>query len=128
MSVVEALDHVVLTVRDVEAAAAWYERVLGMQRVVTAGRTALHFGVQKINLHPADSPYAPHAAVPQPGTADLCFITGRPLDEVETALRREGVPIELGPVARNGARGPIDSLYVRDPDSNLIEVARYRSA
>jgi catechol 2,3-dioxygenase-like lactoylglutathione lyase family enzyme len=125
--VVTALDHVVLTVADVDAAAEWYARVLGLTPVRFDGdRVALHFGAQKLNLHPAHAPYEPHASVAIPGTADLCFVTTRDLDEVVAGLEREQVEIELGPVERSGARGAMDSVYVRDLDANLIEIARYR--
>ena len=125
---VRALDHLVLTVADVEASAAWYARVLGMEAVRFAAadgttRTALAFGDQKINLHPADGPFRPHAARPGPGSADLCFLTDAALPVWQAHLSREGVAVEEGPVARTGARGPIISLYLRDPDGNLIEVS-----
>ena len=121
-----ALDHVVLTVRDIETTCAWYQRVLGMRRVVSEnGRVALHFGSQKVNLHPAAAPYSPHAAVAEPGTADLCFLSSRLIEEVVEDLQGEAVAIELGPVRQVGAQGPMDSVYFRDPDGNLIEVASY---
>lgn len=119
-----SLDHLVLTVGDVDATAAWYEQVLGMKRVeFGGGRLALSFGSQKINLHPADVPYTPHAAVPQRGSADLCFLTDTPLEVVLAHLEHRAIPILAGPVIRTGATGPIRSVYFRDPDGNLIEVA-----
>ena len=125
-SLVTALDHLVLTVADVEASARFYAEVLGMAVARSdAGRVALEFGVQKINLHPAAAPYEPHAALASPGTGDVCFVTTRALDEIVRRVEAAGVPIELGPVERSGARGPIDSIYFRDLDGNLIEVARY---
>lgn len=121
---IDRLDHLVLTVRDVDATCAFYSRVLGMEAVVFgAGRRALSFGRQKINLHRAGAPIAPHAASPTPGSADLCLISQTPLPEVLTHLQREGVAVELGPVRRTGALGPITSVYFRDPDCNLIEVS-----
>ena len=118
------LDHLVLTVRDIEATCAFYERVLGMRReTFGAGRVALHFGRQKINLHPAGREFEPKAASPTPGSADLCFLTETPIAEVMAHLEACGVAIEEGPVARTGAEGPITSVYLRDPDGNLIEVA-----
>lgn len=118
------IDHLVLTVRDVEGTCEFYSRVLGMAPATfSEGRRALIFGDQKINLHPADAPIAPHALNPQSGSADLCFITSTPIAEVVTDLENAGVTIELGPVRRTGATGPITSVYFRDPDSNLIEVA-----
>jgi catechol 2,3-dioxygenase-like lactoylglutathione lyase family enzyme len=120
------IDHLVLTVRDVDATSAWYARVLGMEPVTFgAGRRALSFGGQKLNLHQAGAEIAPHAATPAPGSADLCLISAVPLDEVVAHLRAEGVAIEEGPVPRTGARGPITSIYLRDPDGNLIEVSTY---
>lgn len=121
---IDRLDHLVLTVRDVDATCAFYSRVLGMEAVVFgANRRALVFGRQKINLHSAGAPIAPHAASPTPGSADLCFISRTPLTEVVTHFQREGVAVELGPVPRTGALGPILSVYFRDPDGNLIEVS-----
>jgi catechol 2,3-dioxygenase-like lactoylglutathione lyase family enzyme len=121
---VDSLDHLVLTVRDIEATVAFYSSVLGMQAVTFGhGRRALAFGVQKINLHPAGREYEPKAAVPAPGSADLCFLTSEPLERVLEHLQRCGVPLEVGPVQRTGATGPIRSVYVRDPDGNLIEIA-----
>ncbi len=123
---VEALDHLVLTVADVEASAIFYGRVLGMQRVVFgAGRVALQFGRQKINLHPAAAPLQPHALRPTPGSADLCFVTETALADWIAHLAACGVALEAGPVARTGALGPMTSLYLRDPDGNLIEIAHY---
>jgi len=123
---IDRLDHLVLTVRDVEATCAFYSRVMHMQPVTFAGgRRALAFGSQKLNLHPANAPISPHASRPTPGSADLCFITTTPIAEVVAHLQRLGVAIEEGPVRRTGATGPIMSLYFRDPDDNLIEVAEY---
>lgn len=118
------LDHIVLTVRDVEASVRFYER-LGMRReAFGGGRTALRFGRQKINLHLAGEEIEPHAAAPTPGSADLCLIVDSPLAEVAMELADAGIPVEAGPVHRTGATGPIDSLYVRDPDGNLVELSR----
>lgn len=94
--------------------------------VFGSGRRALAFGSQKINLHPASSPIQPHACTPTPGSADLCFIAGVSLDEVIAHFEREGIRIIEGPVQRTGARGEIDSVYIEDPDGNLIEVSTYR--
>ena len=123
---IDRLDHLVLTVRDVEATCAFYSRVMHMQPVTFAGgRRALTFGHQKLNLHPADGPISPHASRPTPGSADLCFITATPIADVVAQLQSLGVAIEEGPVRRTGATGPIISVYFRDPDSNLIEVSEY---
>lgn len=120
----DRLDHLVLTVHDIAATCAWYKGVLGMQ-VITfgSGRTALAFGQQKINLHQQEHEFEPKAAHPLPGSADLCFITTTPLPEVIVHFQACNVPIIEGPVQRTGAHGPIMSVYVRDPDSNLIEVS-----
>jgi catechol 2,3-dioxygenase-like lactoylglutathione lyase family enzyme len=118
-----ALDHLVLTVADPAATVAFYER-LGMRAEVFGGdRLALRFGAQKLNLHRAGAEIEPHARVPAPGSADLCFLIDGDLDDAERELRAVGIPIELGPVERTGATGPIRSLYLRDPDGNLVELS-----
>jgi catechol 2,3-dioxygenase-like lactoylglutathione lyase family enzyme len=123
---VDRLDHFVLTVQDVEATIAFYEKALGMSPVTFgAGRRALAFGQSKINLHAADAPIRPHAGHPTPGSADLCFVALSPIETIVDHLRRSGVAIEEGPVLRTGALGPITSVYFRDPDENLIEVSTY---
>ena len=120
------LDHLVLTVRDIAATCDFYSRVLGMAVVTFGeGRTALSFGNQKINLHQAGREIEPHAARPMPGSADLCLITDDEPAATLSALQAHGVAIELGPVQRTGALGAIESIYLRDPDGNLIEIARY---
>jgi len=121
---ITGIDHLVLTVADVELSLAWYSRVLGM-RPVTFGRDrrAVAFGKQKLNLHEAGAELDPHAARPTPGSADLCLLSDLGLDEVQRHLERHGVPVERGPVERAGATGPITSVYVRDPDGNLIEIS-----
>jgi catechol 2,3-dioxygenase-like lactoylglutathione lyase family enzyme len=123
---IASLDHLVLTVTDLEATCAFYKMVLGMEVVNFGhGRKALTFGVQKINLHQPGQDLEPRAAKPTPGSSDLCFITVKPLPEVMAHLAACGVAIIQGPVRRLGARGPIESIYFRDPDLNLIEVANY---
>jgi catechol 2,3-dioxygenase-like lactoylglutathione lyase family enzyme len=119
---IRSLDHFVLTVADPEATVAFYER-LGMRRAEFDGRLALRFGDQKINLHRAGSPIQPHARRPTPGSADLCLLVAGTLDEVERELERAGVVFELGPVQRTGATSAIRSLYLRDPDGNLVELS-----
>ena len=124
------LDHLVLTARDISATARFYCDVMGMrleQFEASDGsrRLALLFAEQKINLHPAAAPYLPHAQVPHPGALDLCFISATPLADWTDHLAACGIPIEDGPVARTGARGPMTSIYIRDPDGNLIEIAHY---
>jgi len=123
---IDRLDHLVLTCRDLEATVAWYERVLGMTRETFAeNRTALKFGRQKINLHQEGREIRPNAAAAAPGTADLCFVTALPPDDVVAHLGLCRVVIEHGPVRQSGALGPMNSVYVRDPDGNLIEIATY---
>jgi catechol 2,3-dioxygenase-like lactoylglutathione lyase family enzyme len=123
---VSGLDHLVLTVTDPDRSIAFYQRVLGMRPVTFgAGRRALEFGASKINLHLAGQEIAPHAARPMPGSADLCLVTSAPPERVLAHLDAEHVPVEQGPVPRTGALGPITSVYVRDPDDNLIEIASY---
>jgi catechol 2,3-dioxygenase-like lactoylglutathione lyase family enzyme len=119
-----AIDHVVLTVRSIDATVAFYADVLGIEAVTFGeGRRALQVGGQKINLHEAGHEFEPKARRPTPGSGDLCFVTDQRVDEVIARLGRLGVPIEEGPVARTGATGPIRSVYVRDPDGNLVEIA-----
>ncbi len=125
---VTALDHLVMTVADIDATIAFYANVLGMHAELFhpadgTVRVALKFGSQKINLHLAGAEFEPKAARPAPGTADLCFLTDTPLTDWQTHLQRKSVLIEEGPVTRAGATGPIESLYVRDPDGNLIEIS-----
>ena len=118
------LDHLVLTVADIDVTIDFYCRVLGMQVVAFGeGRKALVFGQQKINLHQAGREFEPKAERPMPGSADLCFIVATPLDEVIAHLETQGVAIIEGPVQRTGATGAIRSVYVRDPDLNLIELS-----
>jgi catechol 2,3-dioxygenase-like lactoylglutathione lyase family enzyme len=124
---IERLDHLVLIVRDIERTCAFYEQALGFRREVFGeGRVALKFGRQKINLHPHPTPHQPLVAdVPVPGTGDLCFITTTPMPDVVAHLKAVGVAIVEGPVARTGALGSMTSVYVRDPDRNLVEIAAY---
>lgn len=123
---VQRVDHLVLTVADVAASAAFYQRVLGMEPVrFGSGRSGLRFGPQRINLHPAGAEYSPHARRPTPGSADLCLVTAAPSAQVIAQLDAAGVSVEQGPVARHGALGPMESVYFRDPDGNLIELANY---
>lgn len=123
---VDRLDHLVLTVKDIQATCEFYARVLGM-RVVTfdGGRMALAFGRQKINLHERGKEFEPRAHAPTSGSADLCFITAIPLSEVLHQLKSNGVEVIHGPVRKTGALGPMTSVYFRDPDGNLIEVSNY---
>ncbi|AGA27626.1 VOC family protein [Singulisphaera acidiphila] len=120
----ERLDHLVLTVRDLSATCSFYVQVLGMEEIsFSGGRKAVRFGNQKINLHLQGQELEPKALHPVPGSADLCFLTATPLEEVIAHFEACGVPILAGPVERTGAMGPIVSVYLRDPDGNLIEVS-----
>lgn len=121
---IASLDHLVLTVRDLDRTLAFYVGALGMEEVTFGdGRKAVAFGRQKLNLHVAGEEIAPHALSPTPGSADLCFLLSTTLEEAAMRLERAGFPIELGPVGRTGATNPIRSLYVRDPDGNLVELS-----
>lgn len=123
---VDSLDHLVLTVADVQTSVDFYVRVLGMERVVFGeGRVALRFGDQKINLHPAAAPLSPHARHPTCGSGDLCFVTSQLPATWMAHLAACGVAVEEGLVSRTGALGSMTSLYCRDPDGNLIEIAHY---
>jgi len=121
---IDSLDHLVLTVKNIDVSLAFYAKVLGME-VVTfgSGRKALSSGSQKINLHEHGNEFEPKAWLPTPGSADLCFITSVPLPDVVKHLTSCGVTVIDGPVQRTGATGPIMSVYFRDPDMNLIEVS-----
>jgi catechol 2,3-dioxygenase-like lactoylglutathione lyase family enzyme len=121
---IDRIDHVVLTVRDIEASCGFYQRVLGMKVLsFEGGRRALAFGNQKFNLHQAGKEFDPKADRPTPGSADFCLITATPITEVVAHLKSWNVRILEGPVQRTGATGPILSVYFRDPDLNLIEVS-----
>lgn len=123
---VERIDHLVLTVADIERTIAFYSSVLGMQPVSFAnGRRALSFGRSKLNLHQAGSEFEPKAQAPTAGSVDVCLIVAEPLEVVVRQLVASDVAIEEGPVRRMGATGPITSVYIRDPDANLIELSRY---
>lgn len=122
---IERLDHLVLTVADIEVTCAFYARVMAMQVVTFGkeGRKTLAFGQQKINLHERGKEFEPKANIPTPGSADLCFISPTPMSEIIQHLTEEKVEIILGPVQRTGATGTLESVYFRDPDGNLIEVS-----
>lgn len=130
---IASIDHIVFNVRDVDASAAWYARVLGMVRhddATASGevRTSMRFGANKINLRPVDASAERWftARTPTAGSADLCFLTTIHPNDVTAHFGRCEITIETGPLQKDGARGPICSVYVRDPDGNLIEVSSYR--
>lgn len=119
------LDHLVLTVANLDATIDFYTEILGMELATFEGRKALTFGVQKINLHQRGHEFNPKAAHPTPGSSDLCFITSTPLADVMEYLSSQKVHVEEGPVERTGTLGKISSIYLRDPDRNLIEISNY---
>ena len=120
----EKLDHLVLPVSDIDAIATFYTTYLGMEkRIFGDNRVALHFSDQKINLHPAGWDYEPKARVSIAGSADLCFIVSERVESLQTKLVQLGVDIIEGPVERTGATGRLRSIYIRDPDGNLIELS-----
>jgi catechol 2,3-dioxygenase-like lactoylglutathione lyase family enzyme len=127
--VIDHIDHIVLTTRDREGCIRFYTGVLGMKltrfKTPTEERIAFSFGSQKINVHEWGREFTPRAHVAAPGSLDLCFIASVALEEVMERLRKEKVQIIEGPVAKTGARGPIRSVYVRDPDLNLVEISVY---
>ena len=126
---IDRIDHIVLTCFDLDRTIDFYSRVLGMEPVTFAGgRRGLAFGRQKFNLHQAGREFEPKALKPAPGTVDLCFISTTPLAEVIEHVRSCGVAIVEGPVPKTGATGPMSSIYVRDPDGNLVEISNYESA
>jgi catechol 2,3-dioxygenase-like lactoylglutathione lyase family enzyme len=123
---IDHIDHIVLTTADEAACVDFYVRLLGMKlETFGANRKAFVFGNQKINLHVKGREFEPKAHLPVPGSLDLCFIASIPLQQVIARLREHGAAIVEGPVRRTGANGPIESVYLRDPDLNLVEIAEY---
>jgi catechol 2,3-dioxygenase-like lactoylglutathione lyase family enzyme len=126
---IDHIDHIVLTTRDLEGCIRFYTEVLGMKleefRTPTEKRLALKFGVQKINVHEWGKEFEPRAHVAAPGTLDLCFIASVPLEKIMQRLGEKKIPLLEGPVAKTGAKGPMQSVYVRDPDLNLVEISVY---
>jgi len=125
---IDHLDHLVLTVADLEKTVQFYTSILGMtleEFGERLERKALRFGNQKINLHLKGKEFEPKAKTPLPGSADLCFIAQTSIEEVQSTLKEKGIAIEEGPVKRTGATGPILSIYLRDPDGNLLELSNY---
>ena len=126
---ITGIDHIVLTVADISETVRFYEAVLGMTAERFGdGRVALRFGHQKINLHQRGREFEPHADRPTPGSGDLCFVTETRLETALAHVKNQNVDIIAGPVKRTGAEGEMVSFYFRDPDGNLIEVARYANA
>ena len=128
---IDHIDHVVLTTRDLSSCLHFYTEVLEMKlekfQTPTETRIALKFGSQKINVHEWGREFTPRAHVAAPGTLDLCFVASISLEEVIARLKKAEIPILEGPVAKTGANGPIRSVYVRDPDLNLVEISVYNS-
>tara|TARA_B110000977_G_C10932457_1_gene437652 strand:+ start:303 stop:713 length:411 start_codon:yes stop_codon:yes gene_type:complete len=128
---IQNIDHIVMQAANVAATIAFYTEILGMIHhefnPPTGGpvRQSLHFGSQKINLHDAAAPYVPHAENPVAGSVDLCFITAQSIADWQAHFAKHNVVIEVGPVNKTGANGPLLSLYIRDPDKNLIEISNY---
>lgn len=127
MITVTAIDHLVLTVHSIPRTIEFYER-LGMTAVTFGeGRTALSFGKQKINLHEYKNEFEPKAAKPTPGSADLCFLVAQPVQEIKTILEESNIQVIVGPVERTGVLTKLESIYIRDPDNNLIELSNFRA-
>ena len=123
---IERIDHLVLTVQNIQASCDFYTKVLGMKGVAFhGGRQAVAFGNQKINFHESGKEFDPKALRPTRGSADLCFVANEPLTKIRSHLDDCGVKIIEGPIERTGAMGPMTSIYIRDPDQNLIEIAVY---
>jgi len=123
---IQHIDHIVMTVCDIETTTRFYCDALGMTHVTFGeNRSSLAFGNQKINLHPLVNDISPTAAQPKPGALDICLITDSPITSVVEALQQKNIEIELGPVQRQGAQGKMTSVYLRDPDGNLVEIGHY---
>lgn len=121
---INRIDHLVLTVNNIQETCAFYSQTLGMEIVTFGeGRRALAFGNQKFNLHQSGQEFEPKAGKPTPGSIDICLVTDKPINEVVNHLASVGVPVVKGPIKRTGATGPIISVYIHDPDQNLIEIA-----
>lgn len=126
MNIISGLDHIALTVKNINESIRFYHDVLSMQiKTNEQGRVSLHFSNQKINLHQHHNEFSPHAETPLPGSADLCFISDIKIDDLINILQQNSISIEAGPVERQGAMGKLNSIYIRDPDKNLIEIANH---
>jgi catechol 2,3-dioxygenase-like lactoylglutathione lyase family enzyme len=124
--IIESLDHLVLTVKNIDATSKFYCEILGMEMVNSNNRIALKFGNQKMNLHEQGKEFEPKAHLPTPGSGDVCFISFTPVEQIVEELRTKNVTIEEGVVERTGAKGKLRSVYIRDPDLNLIEISNYQ--
>ena len=126
-----SIDHIVMQAFDVPETIKFYTEILGMTHIEfqppTGGpaRHSLHFGAQKINIHDVSAPFVPHARNPVAGAVDLCFVTQQSIGDWQQHLAKCGIAIEVGPVRKIGANGPLLSIYIRDPDGNLIEISNY---
>lgn len=128
MAIMYHLDHIVLTVQDIEQTCQFYQQILGIPCITFGqGRRALQLGTQKINLHSATQPLSPHARTPLPGSADICLVTDVPLAKLTAHIQQCGIEIEMGPVERTGSQKKLQSIYIRDPDGNLVELANEQS-
>lgn len=123
---IEGIDHLVITTQDIEKCLHFYVDMLGMELDRTNGRYAVRFGNQKFNIHTRKAEFLPAAQHPTYGSLDLCLVLGCSIQEAVREIEDKGYPIELGPVARHGARGEMQSLYLRDPDGNLVELCSYQ--
>ncbi|SNV60587.1 VOC family protein [Veillonella rodentium] len=119
------LDHIVITTADINRCIHFYGDIIGMDVVHRDGRYAIYFGNQKLNIHTKPAEFLPAAANPTNGSLDICFIVDEDISSVKKEIERKGYPIELGPVVRHGARGEMQSIYLRDPDGNLVELCQY---
>lgn len=126
---IKSIDHIVLTVSDISQTCRFYTQILGMEEITFSNnRKALKFGSQKINLHLKGHEFDPKAKQPTPGSADICLIVETSLHEVINRMRKYGIKIEEGPVERTGAQGALISIYIRDPDGNLLELSNNKEA
>ncbi|BES63783.1 VOC family protein [Gottschalkiaceae bacterium SANA] len=122
---ISGIDHMVITTENAEVCIAFYTEILGMELDCSKGRIAFRFGNQKINVHRRKAEYLPASKNPTVGSVDLCIIAEGSIEEIQTELKNKGAVLETGIVFRNGAKGKMSSIYLRDPDGNLIEIGVY---